>query len=199
MVGCVAGSLDATEGKVTYAGRLFLAVELEDETRHRLAARVDALVAGSYLPGRPVPIPNWHVTLRFLGATSELQRDIVLGALSERLEGEPFPIWFGGLGTFPRARRASVLWIDVADPTGSLGHVATVCEDVAQLAGFAPEERPYRPHLTISRLRPATDIESFVEGREVSTVRMAVDAVTLYRSRTGRDGVFYEVIDRVSW
>lgn len=179
--------------------RMFLAVELDDETRHRLAAQVDALVAGSYLPGRPVPIPNWHVTLRFLGATSELQRDVVLGGLSERLEGEPFPIWFGGLGTFPKARRASVLWIDVADPTGGLARVAEVCEDVARLAGFPDDERPYRPHLTISRLRPTANIESFVEGRELSTVRMTVDAVTLYRTRSGVDGVVYEVIDRVSW
>ena len=184
---------------MTDTGRLFLAVELDDETRHRLAAQVDALVAKSYLPGRPVPIPNWHVTLRVLGATSELHRDIVLGALSERLEGEPFPIWFGGLGTFPRARRASVLWIDVADPSGGLAHVAAVCEDVAQLAGFAPEERPYRPHLTISRLRPATNIESFVEGRELSTVRMTVDAATLYRTRMGAHGVTYEVVERISW
>lgn len=178
---------------------MFLAVELDDETRHRLAAQVDALVGSSFLPGKPVPIPNWHVTLRFLGATGELQRDVVLGGLSEQLEGESFPIRFGGLGTFPRARRASVLWIGVADPTGGLMRVASVCEDVAQSAGFPAEERPYRPHLTISRLRPAADIESFVEARKLSTVRMTVGAVTLYRTTSGGDGVAYEVVDRVSW
>ena len=50
-------------------GRLFLAVPLTDEVRAALAVHIMHRTGDLPLPGKPVPPPNWHVTMRFLGPT----------------------------------------------------------------------------------------------------------------------------------
>ena len=44
--------------------RMFLAVALDDDSRHAIATHLEVSLAGDYLPGRPVPPDNWHITLR---------------------------------------------------------------------------------------------------------------------------------------
>ncbi|HZJ48647.1 MAG TPA: 2'-5' RNA ligase family protein, partial [Acidimicrobiia bacterium] len=80
--------------------RLFLAVALSDDVRHGLAAfLVDETMR---LPGRPTPPDNWHLTLRFLGATDAPARDRILEFLDDHLVVEPFTLGFGTLGAFPK-------------------------------------------------------------------------------------------------
>ncbi len=83
------------------AERLFLAVALDDDARHALAARL-AAIADDGLPGKVVPPGNWHLTLRFLGPTSEVRRDLLLAALEVGLDQPSFTARLAGLGAFPR-------------------------------------------------------------------------------------------------
>ena len=187
--------------------RTFLAVALDDLSRHALAAHLDphlgvfALDDGApperMTPGRPVPIANWHLTLRFLGATTELQRDLVLGRLAQHHLPRPFRVRFGALGAFPRPDRASVLWLGVEGGAEDLADLAAVSEDAAQGAGFPPEDRPFHPHLTLSRIRPPEDIAPLLDAVPPSRTGMLVEAVTLFRTRLGGGPVRYEVIDEV--
>ena len=48
-------------------GRLFVAVPLSDDVRAALAAHVLDFAGDRPLPGKPVPPPIWHLTMRFLG------------------------------------------------------------------------------------------------------------------------------------
>lgn len=177
--------------------RLFLAVELDDITRHAIAAHLDATLEGERLPGRRVPAENWHITLRYLGSTTTVQRDLVLAYLDHHLAVDPFRIRLVGLGGFPRESKASVLWLGIASGAESLGRVAAICEMAAIEASFEPEGRPFHAHLTLARLRPPVDIRPLVES--VPPIRHAMDvtAVTLYRSILGKGAAKYEVVDRV--
>lgn len=178
--------------------RMFLAVALDDDTRHTLATHLQASLDGDYLPGRPVPPENWHITLRFLGSTEAVQQDAVLAHLDQHLMVEPFRVRFTELGGFPRESKASVLWQGVAGDVESLASVAVACEEAAQAAGFEPEGRPFHPHLTLSRVRPPFDIRSLVDQFPPAKIALDVNAVTLYRSVLGRGPARYEVVDRVS-
>lgn len=135
------------------AERLFLAVALDDDARHALAARL-AAIADDGLPGKVVPPGNWHLTLRFLGPTSEVRRDLLLAALEAGLDQPSFTTRLAGLGAFPRLTAATVLWVGVDDPAGGLTGIAEVCETAARAVGFEPEERPFHPHVTLARVRP---------------------------------------------
>ena len=186
--------MDGPKGHVTE--RLFLAVALDDDARHALAARITAMTPAG-LPGRPVPVRNWHVTLRFVGRSTETARDLMLSHLAAHMEEAPFRIRFEGLGAFPTATRAAVLWVAVADDSGGLTRVAGVCEEAAVAAGFAPEDRPFHAHLTVARIRPTQPVLSLVESARSAGVRMDVGAVTMYRSIPGGGSARYEVVDEV--
>jgi len=174
--------------------RLFLAVALSDDVRHALAAFVDD---PRDLPGRPVDPDNWHITLRFLGRTEPVQRDLVLADIEEHVAQAPFTLGFGGLGAFPRPGRATVLWLGIEQGADELDGVADRCESAAQVAGFSPEDRPFHPHVTLSRIRPWQDVRSLVERFPPFPATQRVEAIALFRSVLGLGGARYEVVDSV--
>lgn len=178
--------------------RLFLAIALDDDARAALATRIEDLLGDTAMPGRPVSVPNWHVTLRFLGEVDPVQRDVILGFLSEHLNVPCFRVRFGAVGAFPRARRAAVLWIGLDAGAEETAEVAAICEEAAQAAGCIAEERPFHAHLTVSRIRPPVDVTRLTESGEVAGVRLEVGAVTLYRSVLGGNKpARYEVVNTV--
>ena len=173
--------------------RVFVAVPLDEETRHRTAALVADRVVE--MPGRAVAPEKWHLTIRFLGEVEEVEVDRIRHSLDDADLGEAFPMAWGGLGAFPRASRASVLWIGVARAEQRLADLAEGVEDALASAGFDAEDRPFRPHLTIARMRPPEDVRSITRGEPFPDVAMRVDRVTLYQSRLGRGGARYETLD----
>ena len=175
--------------------RLFLAVALSDDVRHGLAAFLDD--EAGRLPGKPVPPANWHLTLRFLGTTEQHQRDLVVAFLDDHATTEPFVLGFDGLGGFARPARATVQWLGVGRGSDSAAALAAVCEEAAQAAGFDPEDRPFHPHVTLSRIRPRKDVSSLVESVARFPLTQTVDRITLYRSILGQEGARYEVADEV--
>lgn len=147
------------------------------------------------IPGRLTPVENWHITLRYLGAVDQLTYERFLGGLGEVGERGPFPLGLGSVGAFPNPRRATVVWVGVDRGADALHDLAAICEEAAQGAGLAPEDRPFRPHLTLSRVRPPADVTALV-GQPVSA-RWLVDRVIVYRTVSGRGGVRYEPLESV--
>ena len=109
--------------------RTFVGVALDPATRDLLGAHLDAHLPDN-VPGKFVTPANWHITLRFLGSTSETQIDQVAHYLSEGVEQSAFSIRFGRLGAFPRASRAAVLWVGVERGIHRLTRVAEAAEEV---------------------------------------------------------------------
>jgi len=97
---------------------------------------------------------NIHLTLRFLGDTAETQ----IAALSQGLEAiaagyQAFTLTLGKSGTFPSGRRAKVIWTGLTDERGSLSELQQKVEALVLQQGWEPEERAFRPHLTLGRVR----------------------------------------------
>lgn len=162
--------------------RLFLAVALDDDTRAGLLAHLEAN-GGSRIPGRHVVAANWHLTLRFLGAGRTDQRERLSAHLDEHLGGGAFTLRFDGLGAFPRPGRATVAWLGVSGDLERIDAIAAECEEAARAAGFPPEERPFHPHLTLSRIRPPEDMRALVAEFPPPPGRLEVDRVVLFESR----------------
>ncbi len=180
-------------------GRLFVGVDLSDELRHRLAHHLAESLAGKPLPGRPAPPDNWHITLRFLGSTTPAAFDVLIHRLAEGDLGGPFTMSLGGLGAFPRPARATVLWVAVEQGAEGLGRLAAAAEEAAIAAGFEAEERPFHPHLTISRIRPHQDVRPLVARVPDLGGRQSVDEVVVFRSHLGGGKpARYQVVERVA-
>jgi 2'-5' RNA ligase len=176
--------------------RVFLAVDLPEAERRLLAAVVAEWTGGKPLPGRPVPPESWHLTLRFVGWVSPVEYDRLLAGVAALDLGRRFRVGIGTAGAFPNPRRATVLWLDVLEGGLGLTRLAEQVEEVVEAIGFEPEGRPYRPHLTISRIRPDQDVRGLLERYPAGTVEFAAEAVTLFESHLGRGGARYEALER---
>ena len=164
------------------------------------------------LPGTLAPPENWHITVRFLGPVDQSTVDRLLFSLDQEALGGPFPIMLTGFGAFPREDNSSVLWVGVESQP--LLDLAARIEDLVTSIGISPEERPYRPHLTLSRIRPPLDVGPIV-GSEWGRLRFFAANIVLFRSvpvvggdadvitgkgrgsgSANRPGVRYQVVDR---
>jgi len=173
-------------------GRLFLGVPVTEAIRSGLRAHLE----GEDLPGRIVSPERWHLTLRFLGDTPPDALERLREALSAEDLGGRTTLAFDRLGAFPRADRASVLWLGVGEGAQALRALAGKAEAAAQRAGFPAEARAFAPHLTLARIRPPRDVGPLVERVPPFTEEMPVDAVVLFRSHLGRGPVRYEEMER---
>ncbi len=175
------------------AARLFLAIPLNGHARDDIARLLDE--RAGRLPGRVVRPANWHLTLRFLGDVVPVTGDRIAAALDAADLGKEFDLSFGGLGAFPHARSATVLWIGVDRGAERAAALAESVEAAVANAGMPPEDRPFRAHLTLSRIRPQQDVTALLERVAPLRVRLTVKRVVLYRSHLGRGGARYEEVE----
>ncbi|HEX9311190.1 MAG TPA: RNA 2',3'-cyclic phosphodiesterase [Gemmatimonadaceae bacterium] len=171
--------------------RLFIGVPLTEDARRAIAASLPQT-----LPGKPVPPGNWHFTLRFLGATSAETRGQIVTRLQVARCGAAFTVRFGQLGAFPNPRRARILWLGIEEGSERLTQLAALAEGAARSVGFAAEDRPFSPHLTLSRINPPQSINDILSGSPRLLVEMPVHAIVLYRSRLGGGPARYEEVER---
>lgn len=173
--------------------RLFIGVPLTEDARKAIARSLP-----KHLPGKPVPPENWHFTLRFLGATEEYTRDLIIERLKSATCGAPFGIRFSELGAFPNPGRARILWVGVDDGAERLIQLAAIAEGVTRSVGFAAEARDFKPHLTLSRIDPPTSVRALLGSKPQISTQMTVDTVILYRSRLGGGPARYEEVVRIA-
>lgn len=169
-------------------GRIFVAVGFPAEVRVHLADRL------AQLPIPIVPAANLHLTLRFLGAIDSVGLDRLLAALDESRWPGTFPLRLGGLGAFPTPAKATVLWIDAVGDR--LDALAETVEDACEEAGLGREERPFRPHVTVARLRPPVDVRALIAGSAPFELSTPVDEVVVLRSHLDGSAPRYEPVER---
>ena len=145
--------------------RLFVAVPLPAEAMRAVAALVEgvraadgaALVGPSGATGRGhdvrwVRLDGLHVTLRFLGPTVDPGHEEVGRAVEEiAATASPFDIRLAGAGAFPDPSRPRALWLGIADGAPELATLARALNTALVDRGWSPDDRPFRPHLTVAR------------------------------------------------
>lgn len=137
---------------------------------------------------------QFHVTLAFIGevgaAKAEAAREVVRSVPPD-MGGEGI---ITGFLLLPSARKARVVALEVADADAVFaklfGHVMAGLEAEAIMKR---ENRPFRPHLTIGRLRNPGPLQPRAESGQA---RFAVESVCLYESELRREGAVYTVIER---
>ena len=171
--------------------RLFVAVPLPGEVKDQLFAIRPPVVPGLRLVCRE----DLHLTLHFLGERAG-KEEMIHDALAT-VKASPFTITLTGVGQFPDEGSPQVLWAGVErNPALSALHRA-VGTALAEGIGFEPEERPYRPHVTLGRVRspvPPDVIEDFMEqNRTFRVASVPVDQFALFSSALRKDGPEYRV------
>ncbi len=161
--------------------RLFFAALPPPAVSLALANAV-ATAAGP-LQGHPVGMADWHVTLSFLGSVDETQLEPLCRRVAQ-IEMAPFELSFDRLEYW---RRAKVLVAGVpGDGSGLAGQaLVETLVTLMQALAIAPDSKPWRAHLTLSRgLSPHAVPSSLLEGPlQLSPVRWSVENFDLIESR----------------
>jgi RNA 2',3'-cyclic 3'-phosphodiesterase len=197
--------------------RLFIAAVLPTVVRDTVAGVADA--ARKRFPAGAVrwsPPENLHLTLRFLGETAT-KNIAPLGLGLDALAGSGHvALCLAGVGCFPSGGQPQILWIGVgaADGAGDgvskgLYRLQERVEFMVRDLGFAAEQRPYRPHLTVGRVKRqnrgrrgkenSADIRvaARADWAVVPLVPFKLDCVVLFQSRLGPGGADYTLLHQV--
>ena len=174
--------------------RAFVAIPLPPELL-AAAAGVARGLAHEEREWRVARDDGLHLTLRFLGQVDPDRLAAIDAPLAAAAQVTPvLELTVRGAGAFPTAKRPRVLWLGVDErrPGGALAALAARLEEVARGAGFAPETRPFFPHVTLARARADRARVSGLE--EVGSLGTFVVAeVVLFRSVLGPGGARYAI------
>lgn len=142
---------------------------------------------------------NYHVTLKFLGATRDEMIESLVDRMTKAIAGTaPFKLKTSKLGAFPSLDKATVLWAGCDAP--ELAALFAKVEAVATELGFPAEPRPFHPHITIARARETRSLKDLVlpmSEQMFSDTR--VEDLTLFESETKSSGSVYKEISRIAF
>jgi 2'-5' RNA ligase len=179
--------------------RAFIAIDLSKEIQvclelvsNQVKERLEDV------PVRWVPTENIHLTLKFLGNVSESNLEILKKMLASVVSSHKvFEISAGGLGAFPKIHRPRVIWIGLEAPPELEAIQHAIEQETARL-GYAKEERPFSPHLTLARVsRNASSADIHKISKVLKTEKVGFLGVTrvrevhLYRSDLKPSGAIY--------
>jgi 2'-5' RNA ligase len=175
--------------------RLFFALQPAAGQSAALADRVAPLIAR--LEAQAVPAANLHATLCFLGAmpSHDLEK---LRCVAAAQHARQAPLHFGTL-EFWREPRVLCATTGANRVPASLRELAGNLARGAEGAGFKPDGKPFRPHLTLARKIHAARVEQCGQWPQDFSppLLMRCDRFVLMESRRGESGSTYSVVD--SW
>ena len=125
--------------------RLFFALWPNHRQREQLREAIKPIA--EVVEGRAVDRRSWHVTLVFIGAYSS-QRVPELLDVAEKVRVEPFRLHFDRIEYWPRPRVASLC---AATVPPELQALVDDLRGIMLDLGLEPENRVYRPHVTVVR------------------------------------------------
>lgn len=178
--------------------RTFIAVDIAPEIVTRLLAVQQHLRQAEAAVSWVRP-EGMHLTLKFLGNVDEARMPAIADALAAiARQHRPFSLRVAGTGAFPTLARPRVVWAGVAAGGDELRALAESIETALAALGFPRETRPFRPHLTLGRVKVPPADRRLADGvaahRDEDFGEMPVTALTLYRSDLSPQGARYTVL-----
>ncbi len=183
--------------------RAFIAVPASDEIK-RLIEQVENRLRIAGADVKWVVPGNVHVTLKFLGNINQDKIVPICEGLEQALAGiRRFDVEVTGIGSFPGGRSMPrVIWLGFGEGEEMLAEVARRVEGVCAGLGFEKEQRGFRPHLTIGRVRRGSSnldrLRQEIEQIEYNPLKLLVDRVNLMRSQLSPRGPTYSILESLA-
>jgi 2'-5' RNA ligase len=178
--------------------RAFLAAEIGEGARRAVAAAAERLARE--VRGREVRWARpetYHLTLRFLGEVEAVRLGALAARVAEAVAGvAPFELRLGAVVAFPGPRRPRVIAATV-EPEAPLAALARCVEAAVVRAGLPPDERPFRPHLTLGRVRDRAHPDLAAAG-PLAAQPFRVAEVVLFRSDLREGGALHTPLERMA-
>ena len=182
--------------------RTFLALDLDDSILTGLdevRATLDEPAANI----RWVASRNQHVTTHFLGDVPENAiPELCSTAAAAAGQIEPFDFEVKGVTCVPPAgRQLPMLWASINDPTGRLAELYELLATELEKLGFKREQRPFKPHLTLARIKYIRNPDELREAAEIFADTefgiQQTSEIVVYSSKLTPQGPIYTPISKI--
>ena len=143
---------------------------------------------------------NIHITLSFLGDTEESLIKAISNDLRQRCFGfAAYDLILSGAGIFKKQGDPKVIWTGIGQ-SDKLTALNEIVKKGLDEVGVELENRPFRPHLTLGRIRslkePGT-LEALIDRyKNIELQKVSVNEVILYESILRREGSLYKPVDK---
>ncbi|MEZ4644774.1 MAG: RNA 2',3'-cyclic phosphodiesterase [Chloroflexota bacterium] len=175
--------------------RTFIAVHLPDTVKTELGL-VNDVLAGQ-VPAHSVRWvqPNlMHLTLRFLGETAVADLPVLTANLDKlAAQYAPLTLQLDNLGCFPNRSRPRVIWVGLTGETNALLQLQGDVETAVAALGWPREDKPFRAHLTLGRVKDGRLLKDVAWGTAVKKLAVPVTAVHLIESQLRPSGPIYTI------
>ena len=181
--------------------RVFFAIDLPEAIRDEVGKFIGQLKKRA----KPHAIrwsrpENLHITLQFLAEVRSEHIPLMLENVRKEMVGaiKKSILSLRGLELFPSPFRPRVIVLDIF-PQEHLSLLAEVIGRGIVASGYEVEDRPFRAHLTLGRIKQPHAVSlSFLSEFTVPTIdKIAVQDVVLFRSEPQPEGSRYTVIERL--
>lgn len=175
--------------------RLFVATPLPEEIEQYLGEIIDRLAdhSGGI---KWVAAKNIHLTLRFLGETEPARVGKVTNLIDDvASQYAAVDTVLDNLGGFPNLKKPRIIWAGLDNGIEELSQIALQLELGVRKLRFEPEQRRFKAHLTLGRIRDHRQLGDMAE----QLVRLRVephpfrfDRIVLFKSTLTPGGAIYE-------
>ena len=168
--------------------RLFVGINLPDFIKDRLL-----FLHGGIEGARWQRRDQLHLTLRFIGEVNGREADEIHSAL-DSIRFQSFEMALSGVGFFGKEDKPRHLWAGVERPE-PLIHLHEKIDRALVMAGFPAEQRKYKPHVTLARLKGwAGRLAPFLAvHNDFRSQTFPVDRFCLFSSHRHRGGADYRI------
>lgn len=182
--------------------RVFVGLGISDEAKEKTSKYIEDLQTN--FPNLRV---GWekkkklHLTLKFLGEIEERElSELTLAVEKTSHQIKPFSLRLEDTGVFPKPAKAKILWIDLKDEQENLTELNKILERECEKRGFKREDRNFKPHLTIARLREPEKSRELVEKhlhKKFEPIEFEVSEIVIYESTLQPTGSIYGKIKNI--
>ena len=177
--------------------RTFIAIELPESVRGMID-RFQREASGQNFRLRWVKPENIHITLKFIGDTSEeVIEQITTDIFRTPSLFNKFTIALGGTGIFPNMRRPRVYWSGIIKGVPELTQIADLVNNRCAFLSVPREERPFRAHVTLGRFKtdPTPDLmQKFISSELMVTGDLQISRMVLMKSVLRKEGPEYSIL-----
>jgi 2'-5' RNA ligase len=187
------------DAKATAPIRAFIALDLESMCVRRIARVAERLHTSKGVPNATwTPAAKMHLTLKFFEKIDPAKARAIFASLVSMIEGKPAPRASSmRLDAFPSPKDARIVIVTIEDAAGDIARIARAADDRAAKEGIAREDRPFRPHVTIARLKRSFDARKWFAATGIDDAGpCAATQLVLYESQTTPQGSIYTALEQ---
>jgi len=181
--------------------RTFIAIEIPEPIKLSIAKIQEELIRENAHITWVKP-QNIHITLKFLGEIEESLVDnlsTVLTAVTHQTQ--PFAVEIQRIGAFPNLKRPKVIWIGAKSENNAMENLALTIEDKVSRLGFEIENRPFKAHLTLGRVKDMSGIDGVMkkldDNKNFHAGKYTPTEIIIMKSDLTPTGAIYTPLNRI--